>query len=367
MHGLVGLANQWVEDAGLGPDDRFACARLFERQLRDSGRFQYSLEGQERGGLVDPIEDFITTHPRGHCEYFATALVLMLRSQEIPARLVVGYKTDEWNHLGQFFQVRQLHAHTWVEVYLEPRHFRDRREAADSLVEGASGAWLRLDPTPAGSAPRLNPVVEMIGKSFDWLNFLWANYVMEMDRPRQYEAVYDPLADAIREAVRRLGDPNWWRGNLANVAQAMGTGLRSLIITLAVVLVLFVLLVACQVSRILLRRRLRRAGQADRGVRNARTMVDFYRRLEVLLARFGVTRLPAQTQREFAREAGAKVAASTGEQQLAGLPGEVVEAFYRVRFGGMALDKPQAEAVELALKQLKQTVGSRQRVMGGRQ
>jgi hypothetical protein len=360
MPGLVALADEWVKGSGLDPDDRFARARLLERQLRDSGRFQYSLEGQARDESVDPIEDFITNNPRGHCEYFATALVLMLRSQAVPARMVVGYKTDEWNNLGHFFQVRQLHAHTWVEAYLEPRHFRDRPEAADPRFEGASDAWLRLDPTPTGAPAQVNPLVDMIGKSFDWLNFLWANYVMEMDRPRQYEVVYDPLADAIREMVRRLGDPDWWRSTVANIAAAMGTGLRNLIIAMAVVLALFVLLVAYQVFRIVLRRRLRRAGQAGRGTRNARTMIEFYRRLEALLARLGLTRLPAQTQREFAREAGVKIAASTGEHDLAELPGQVVEAFYRVRFGGMPLDKPQAEAVELALKQLKLTVSSRQ-------
>ncbi len=360
MPGLVALADEWVQGSGLDPDDRFACARSLERQLRDSRRFQYSLEGQARDDSLDPIEDFITNNPRGHCEYFATALVLMLRSQGIPARMVVGYKTDEWNGLGHFFQVRQLHAHTWVEAYLEPRHFREWPEAADSRLEGASGAWLRLDPTPSGSVARVNPLVDMIGKSFDWLNFLWANYVMEMDRPRQYEVVYDPLADAIRETVRRLGDPDWWRGNLANIAAAMGTGLRNLVIAMAVVLLLFALLVAYQVFRILLRRRLRRAGQTDRSTRNARTMVEFYRRLEALLARLGLTRLPSQTQREFARQAAVKIAALTGEQDLAGLPAQVVEAFYRVRFGGIPLDKPRAEAVEQALKQLKQTVGSGQ-------
>ena len=45
----------------------------------------------------------------------------MLRSQGIPARMVVGYKCDEYNPLGNFFQVRQLHAHTWVEAYPRTR------------------------------------------------------------------------------------------------------------------------------------------------------------------------------------------------------------------------------------------------------
>jgi transglutaminase-like putative cysteine protease len=360
MPGLVALADQWMEDSQLAPDDRFARARLLERQLRDSGRFQYSLQGQPRDSSVDPVEDFISNNPRGHCEYFATALVLMLRSQGIPARMVLGYKTDEWNGLGQFFQVRQLHAHTWVEAYLQRRHFPDGREGDDRRLEGASGAWLRLDPTPAGSAVRVHPLVEMIGKPFDWLDFLWANYVMDMDRSRQYETVYDPLADWIRNVVHNLRDPKWWRATWANLSEAMGTGLRNLIVTLAVLLLLFVLLVAYQVVRIVLRRTLRRARRAYRSAGYARTMVQFYHQLEALLARLGLTRLPAQTQREFAREAAARIAASPGGRDLAEIPAQIVEAFYRVRFGGVPLDKPQSEAVELALKRLKQTVGSKQ-------
>ena len=352
MPGLVALADQWVRDAGIDPEDRLSCARLLERQLRDSGKYQYSLEGQPRDTTIDPIEDFITNNPRGHCEYFATALVLMLRSQGIPARMVVGFKTDEWNDLGRFLLVRQLHAHTWVEVYLEPRHFRDRAEGDDPRLHGAPGAWLRLDATPGGHAAGVSPLIDMIGKSFGWLDFLWGDYVMDMDRSHQDELVYDPLANWIRAVVKHLRDPDWWRANLANIAAAMGTSLRNLIIAMAVVFVLSVLLIGGQVVRIVLRQRLRRAGQSGRGARSARTMVEFYRRLEGLLARLGLTRLPSQTQREFARQAEVKIAALTGEHDLAGLPGKVVEAFYRVRFGGKPLDKPQAETVEQALTQL---------------
>jgi len=356
--GVVTLAERWVSESGLDADDHLGRARLLERQLRDSGRFEYSLEGQQRDPTIDPIEDFVTKNPRGHCEYFATALVLMLRSQGIPARMVVGYKTDEWNGLGHFFQVRQLHAHTWVEAYLAPEHYQPRADLAGPRPM-ASGAWLRLEPTPTGSVIRVNPVLDMVGKSFDWLNFLWANYVMEMDRPRQHEVVFDPLADALAEAGRRLADPNWWQTTFANIAAALGTGLRNLILGLAGAVLVLVLLFACHVFRIVLRGRFwRLAGRSDPAARGAGARVEFYRRLEAVLARFGLTRPASQTQREFAREAGMTIATSTGEHHLAALPGRVVEAFYRVRFGGTPLDSPQAEEVEQALRQLKQAAGS---------
>ena len=106
-------------------------------------------KGDELFPDIIGIEDFITNNPRGHCEYFATALTLMLRTRGIPARMMVGFKCDEWNRKGRFFQVRELHAHTWVEAYMEPGHV-----APDLLPEswrgkGPVGGWLRLDPTPA--------------------------------------------------------------------------------------------------------------------------------------------------------------------------------------------------------------------------
>ena len=97
---LVALARRWIAESGLPRQDRLGRARYLEQKL-SSGRYQYSLAGPERDTRLDPIEDFLTKHPQGHCEYFATALTLMLRSQGIPARLVVGYKCDEWNRGGR--------------------------------------------------------------------------------------------------------------------------------------------------------------------------------------------------------------------------------------------------------------------------
>jgi len=359
--GLVALTDRWLEESSLDRDNHFACARILERQLRDSGQFEYSLEGQERDPSVDAIEDFITNNRRGHCEYFATALVLMLRSQGIPARLVVGYKTDEWNDLGKFFQVRQLHAHTWVEAYLSPRHLRDQPELAALPFRTPFGAWIRLDPTPPGSVARVNTLLDLFGKSFDWLNFVWASYIIEMDQPRQHEVIYDPLADALSEAARRLIKPRWWQTTLDRIAGAVGIGLRNLILVIAGVVVVIALVLAYRGFRVVLDRWLARlAGRTARGARSVRARVEFYRRLEGVLARFGLVRSPSQTQREFAREAGRKIAESTGESHLARLPGQVVEDFYRVRFGSTPLDSPQADAVEQALRQLRQAAAGRQ-------
>ena len=190
---LAALARQWIDEGGLELDDRYGRALLLEQRLSRSDQFQYSLEGQPRDPNLDPIEDFVANNPRGHCEYFATALALMLRSQGIPARVVLGYRCDEWNSLGKFYQVRQSDAHAWVEAYLAPRYVPRKLRWGDDPQRWAGGAWLRLDPTPAAVADR--PATRPWASSqqgLNWIDSLWADYVMEMDRQRQNEAVYRP-------------------------------------------------------------------------------------------------------------------------------------------------------------------------------
>lgn len=357
--GLVALAEEWLGVAGLPRDDRLHRAMHLERMLANSGRFKYSLQGQPRDRSLDPIEDFITKHPEGHCEYFATALVLMLRSQRIPARLVAGFKTDEWNAMGGFFQVRQLHAHTWVEVYLAPRHLPRELIRGEHHWEWSDGAWLRLDPTPGRDnepVTATQKILKKMDRYLSWLDYLWDNYVVAMDSPRQREAIYRPAREVIEGTIRRLLDPAWWRETLGSIVQGsrhlgvwLGIGWWPVNLALAGLIVLLAGLWFGRPSRRLLRRLTGQAGSATKG---QRAKVEFYRRLETLLARQGLTRAPQQTQREFAQQAGAALAQATGQAELSGLPVQIAETFYGVRFGGAALDAQEAAAIEAALARL---------------
>ncbi len=356
LPGLVALADRWVREAHLTTGGgRYERARLLERQLRDSGRFQYSLDGPARDLSIDPIEDFITKHPQGHCEYFATALALMLRSQGVPARVMMGYRTDEFNRLGHFYQVRQLHAHAWVEAYLEPSQIPPYLVEPGQREAWRRGAWLRLDATPdsvlAAGPAGSNPVE----KAFSWLEGFWTSYVMDMDRPRQREAVYQPLVDWAKTAGQNLTDPDWWWGLLANLARALDPRQWNWLSWrggLAAILVALVGLLFYRTIRPAWRRWSLRGGRAVWPDRQQRARIAFYRRLEAVLARRGLTRLPSQTQREFALNAGSKLAAATGRPDIADLPAHVVEAFYQVRFGQHVLDQHQSLAVEQAIAEL---------------
>ena len=354
---LRALAGKWMKHTHLPADDWANRARYLKSRLDNDPRFEYSLEGQPRDWKIDPVEDFVTNNPKGHCEYFATVLTLMLRSQGIPARMVVGYKCDEFNQLGGFYQVRQLHAHTWVEVFL-PREQLPQGLKKDASIDGA---WMRLDPTPssADGAEEPNPWLAPLAGSLDWLEFAWDNYVMEMDRTRQQEAIYGPFVEWVKTTVELLTDPGWWRLqwqkaihviNPRNWNTEQWFSWRGGLVGSTICLGLVFLYRALRLLYRILRKRFEARRQRRRQA--ARVEVHFYRRLGTILAKYGLAKDERQTPREFALAAGEKLAENTETAELATLPGMVIEAFYMVRFGGLPLDKDEREAVEHALARL---------------
>jgi len=365
---LVALADRWMAEPGLPEERLIERARYLEKKLRDSEKFRYSLRAERQDYAIDPIEDFLKNNPRGHCEYFATTLALMLRSQRIPARMVVGYKCDEFNPLGKFFQVRQLHAHTWVEVYLAPQQVPPGEVRAGGGPRiWTEGAWLRLDPTPGTDADELGAAGRLLaaaGAGIDWLQYVWNNYVMEMDRSRQRQAIYQPLVDWVKGTYDRVTSLDWWKETLRQILHFFDPrqwnvdrwfSWRGGLIGMGICLVLVGFYRA---ARYLVRRlgcwiaaRRRRAGGA------ARTDVDFYRRFQVILGRRGMRRAAWQTQREFARTVGRRLAEEPGIDELTPLPERIADAFYQVRFGGRPLDKTYRLAVEHAIRRLEEALG----------
>ncbi len=142
------------EVAGDAADPAVAAARL-EAYLRDSGAFGYSLAQPDTRGR-DPLEVFLFDARRGHCEYFSSALAVMLRALGIPARNVTGFLGGELNPYGGYYALRNGDAHSWVEAYV-------------------GGAWVTYDPTPP--APRAAAARASIGgvrALLDALRVRWA-------------------------------------------------------------------------------------------------------------------------------------------------------------------------------------------------
>lgn len=121
--------------AGEG-EDAFEKALLLERHLRT--QYEYSYETIPLQGYT-PIDSFLFETKRGHCEYFASALAVMLRTQGIAARVATGFSLGEPNPITGFYEVRALDGHAWVEAYIPG--------------EG----WLMLEPTPFYPLPDASP------------------------------------------------------------------------------------------------------------------------------------------------------------------------------------------------------------------
>lgn len=97
--------------------------------------FTYSLEitrkHLDRSREKTPVGQFLTEARSGHCEYFATAAVMLLREAGIPARYATGYLVDESSRKGKTYLVRERDGHAWVLAYRESK-----------------GIWEEFDPTP---------------------------------------------------------------------------------------------------------------------------------------------------------------------------------------------------------------------------
>lgn len=354
LSGLARTAQRWLDEAPVPVDDPTARARLLESRFLDPRRFRYSLVEASRDPATDPIEDFVTRHPEGNCEYFASALALMLRSQGIPARLIVGFRADESSASGGTYRVRQSHAHAWVEAYVSAERLPAGVAREDVISDWSYGAWLRLDPTPSFSG-RTTGGAGLSRQVENWLSLVhafWRDHVLSMNSTRQREALYQPLVVRVRQAATDFANPAAWDGTGAQTL----LGWAAWLVWCAGVAGC---LLAAGVWLSRLRFRARRGGTPGaRGGRRgsnsaiARPAVAFYRRLETLLARCGHVRPASQTPQEFVQKAGACIAAACGEAQVVDWASQVVQAFYEVRFGAGTLAADRTAAVEAALQRL---------------
>lgn len=170
------LSDTLVEGQELDP---LGVALAVEKFLVMSGNYEYTLDlsGRNTPG-ADPIEEFLTVHRRGTCQHFASAMALMLRSQGIPTRLVVGYSTNEFNSLGGFYVARQLHAHAWVEALIEAKWLRPEDLGGSRPTQLADAYWVRFDPTPGGGGVE-RPAGGAISEMLDLAHSIWADYVVQ--------------------------------------------------------------------------------------------------------------------------------------------------------------------------------------------
>jgi hypothetical protein len=136
-------------------DNPYDKAQAIMRWLSVSG-FEYSLTVPSSGGS-EPVEMFLHETRSGHCELYASAMALLLRTIGIPTRVVSGYRGGEWSDRDQSYIIRQNMAHMWVEVY-----FIDY-------------GWVTFDPTPEIELPEteIGSLARFISRNILNLKMMW--------------------------------------------------------------------------------------------------------------------------------------------------------------------------------------------------
>jgi transglutaminase-like putative cysteine protease len=255
-------------------------AAALEFYLRNN--FAYTLQ-LPRVMPRDPLATFLFDRKRGHCEYFASSMAVMLRSLGIPSRVVNGFRTGEFNDLTSQYVVRASSAHSWVEAYF-PGY-----------------GWIDFDPTPAG------PVATHTGWGrvmlyMDAMASFWREWVVNYDASHQQAVGHSVISNSRRvlDDLRRWGHSRYQallqaaRRTQHTVSESPAPwSLGGVLVTIALVFAANLR----RLMRMLERRRL--ASRPERSPRIAATI--WYERMTHLLARRGWRKSPAQTPYEFVR------------------------------------------------------------------
>jgi transglutaminase-like putative cysteine protease len=323
-------------------------ARAIEAYLKS---FRYSLD--LKPARYDPLAEFLFETREGHCEYFATAMTVMLRTLGIPARIVNGFQMGEYNDVNGLYTVRARDAHSWVEAYF-PR----------------TDSWVEFDPTPSAGINDYSQGGLLAGlrKYLEAAEVFWLDYIVTLDGDEQasimvelqqrLRAVKDRLVDTYLsvkqwvagEVNRLLVERRWRETDALRLAGVIG-------LVMVAALALYV------AASFLKRRRLAPTGYGPwwhrlfilpswrsarlRGRNHRASAVLFYEQMLAIAARRGMIKQPDQTPREFAD--------ATGLSQIR----EITTVYNRVRFGGAQLDEAEARRVSGLLSDLRRTLSGK--------
>lgn len=288
--------------------NRYDAAKAIEWQLQRD--FGYSLE--MKAGGSDPLADFLFNIKAGHCEYFSTAMAVMLRTHGIAARVVNGFLPGEYNETAGAYTVRQSDAHSWVEVY-----FPETR------------SWVTFDPTP--SSGRVEPVhtglAAQLQKYAEALELLWFQYVVGYDKQEQRSLAVS-LHNHVFDYTRMLSN-------------LMAT-IRSYMTTTVLLVATGVIVLLLGLGFVFFGKRLwpllwRRGARSEIEDGRAYSSIQFYEKLLELMEQRGVLRDKAQTPLEFAGNL------KSSDVMI------VTRAYNRVRYGGERLSSSEQREVERAL------------------
>lgn len=276
----------------------FERAQAIERWLL--ANLKYSLDPWERMA-DDPLAHFLFERKKGHCEYFASAMAVLLRAVWIPSRVATGFLGGTHNPLVDWQVVRASDAHSWVEAWIPGR------------------GWVTFDPTPPAEGTPSG--LSRFRMWMDAAELFWQEWVVGYDLDRQLT-----LALTVNEGRRRLNfdwaTELWERMVRIPGALSPRTGSAVLGWLLGLAAAVAALPFALRLFRQWARRR-----RADRGELSSHDASLFYAQMLESLARRGLVKRAGQTPGEFAR--------SIPDSGVAAAVDEFTRAYYGARYGSL--------------------------------
>ena len=281
-----------------------------------------------RTPVPDPLANFLFERKQGHCEYFASSMAVMLRTLHIPARVVNGFRSDEFNDVTGNYVIRAKNAHSWVEAYF-PGY-----------------GWITFDPTPGGDVATPEGWDRAM-LYLDAAQSFWREWVISFDSSHQYILEQAALSGTrssweiarMWARLRYLRLLAWARRGQRNAEQAPT---RWFVGSSGIALLLLLLGNLGRISRMIRMRGLQ--AHPERSPDQAAAM--WYERMARYLARQGVKKSTAQTAQEFVRV--------IVDDQLRTRVGRFTDAYESARFGNSPADAQRLpelyEEVELAAK-----------------
>ena len=355
--GLQRLSSLSHEIVGITPGESLPAVRhlqatsAIEVYLRDHGGLSYSLNASVTDQEIDPVEDFLFNRKEGHCEYFASAMALMLRAAGIPSRLVSGFKGGEQSTISGAFVVQDRHAHAWAEAWV-------------------NGRWQTYDPTPAdaraASVEEIGAGRNVVASFRELFTGFWNQRVVRMSYDEQRRSLYEPLGvwakaklqqltrpfgESGRRLVDFLSNPRQWFSLETFIGTAIlcvsVVGLRRLwrwfrpegSVPLRDVILQF------------LKRLIRRLFSSPE-----RERIEFYERFTTILARSGLRRRPHETPREFALAVEVQLQELLSDRGLDSFPDDLAGFFYQVRYGQQALSHSDRSMIDSRLTLLSEVL-----------
>lgn len=291
--------------------------------LQSSGGYRYTLDQPEVGNAL-PLDVFLFRAKAGHCEYFATAMAIMLRSVGVRSRNVTGFLGGHFNSYGNYYVLRQGDAHSWVEALIPEQ------------------GWRTYDPTPASRerfGPRENSFTAL-REFIDSLRAKWTEKIVGFDLESQF-TLFQKLSQFFSGQRARSNQERGIHRDEPTERMLSGSKSGWLIGLVALVALGF----AINLAR-LRARRTKLAGASPKLASHQKAAQSLYEQLDQTLTRLQRPRATFTTPLEHARSLA--LAGYAGAETVR----EVTDAYMRSRYGDVVLSLAEEEELRAKIRGL---------------